>query len=229
VSLVKRIITLLLVIVLLLNVSCKEKIDVSANLEIVTEKMDYSINNRLSYMDDLIKFSLQNPSFTDDEFQNYVQDTFSLDAGIRSIQLAPGAVVTHVYPLEGNEAAIGHDLLADPNRREAVQRSIDNKEFVVIGPTALRQGGVALIARKPIFKQNGEFWGLGVILIDFDVIIKESSIDTNKEILYAIKGKEGLGDSGVTFYGDQNVFDSATNIVDVNFPSGSWQIAAIQR
>src|SRR5690242_20561974 len=38
----------------------------------------------------------------------------------RAIELAPGGVVRQVYPIQGNEAIVGHDLLKDRDRnREA--------------------------------------------------------------------------------------------------------------
>ena len=43
--------------------------------------------------------------------------------GVRGLALARNAVATHFFPLAGNEQAIGHDLLADPNRRGAILMS----------------------------------------------------------------------------------------------------------
>ncbi len=42
--------------------------------------------------------------------------------GISNLQLAPNGVVKQIYPLAGNEAAIGHDLLNDPRRRWQLTR-----------------------------------------------------------------------------------------------------------
>ncbi len=38
----------------------------------------------------------------------------ALPESLANIQLQPSAVVTYIYPPEGNEIAIGHDLLRDP-------------------------------------------------------------------------------------------------------------------
>jgi hypothetical protein len=40
-------------------------------------------------------------------------------ASINNIQMAPAGVVSFIHPLAGNEGAIGHDLMRDPNRRGA--------------------------------------------------------------------------------------------------------------
>ncbi len=47
--------------------------------------------------------------------------------GIDSLQIAPQAIVSDIVPLEGNEKAIGHDLLNDPKRVVAVRLAIDSK------------------------------------------------------------------------------------------------------
>ncbi len=49
-------------------------------------------------------------------FQRFARSLDQDQVGIRSLQLAPGAVITYVYPHEGNEQIIGHDLLAAPER-----------------------------------------------------------------------------------------------------------------
>jgi sensor domain CHASE-containing protein len=48
-----------------------------------------------------------------DNFDTLAADIIESHGGISSLQLAPNGVVTQIYPLEGNEAAIGHDLLND--------------------------------------------------------------------------------------------------------------------
>jgi sensor domain CHASE-containing protein len=53
--------------------------------------------------------------------------------------------VTHVCPLAGNEAAVGMDLLAHPERRVAVERAIESRDTVVTGPIDWVQGGRAFI------------------------------------------------------------------------------------
>ncbi len=57
--------------------------------------------------------------------------------------LAPNGVVTQIYPLAGNEAAIGHDLLNDPRRRTEARAAIESRKLTLAGPFRLIQGGIA--------------------------------------------------------------------------------------
>ncbi len=94
---------------------------------------------------------------------------------VSALFLVPGGVVSTAYPLAGNEAAIGHDLLKDPARRTEVQEAISTNQIVLAGPVNMRQGGVGLFARKPVFwEENGErhFWGLVAALIRWETVLE---------------------------------------------------------
>eukprot|EP01084_Bolivina_argentea_P110298 196985_1 len=84
-------------------------------------------------------------------FDKLAFDTINNFGGITNLQLAPNAILSDIYPLEGHEKAIGHDLLADPNRREAVIQAIESETITFAGPLVLIQGGVSVIARNPVF------------------------------------------------------------------------------
>jgi len=172
------------------------------------------------------------PDEFSEEFQNLTNEILKDIKGIRSLALAPDAVVTFINPPKGNEVAIGDDLRADPARRDAVERAIRERKFIVAGPVELRQGGVALIGRLPVFQPSeGErkerFWGFSVIVLDLAPLLKEGGLlgqDTG--LRYAIRGKDGLGAEGAVFYGEEALFDANPVIIDVSLPNGSWQIAA---
>lgn len=96
---------------------------------------------------------------------------------VQSIQLAPGGVVTEIYPAEGNEAG-KIDLIHDEVRGEIVNYGIDHNLVVMQGPFELNQGGSGIAIRNPVFLQdeNGEgyFWGLTIVIIRVPEIFQES-------------------------------------------------------
>ena len=100
---------------------------------------------------------------------------------VSTLQLAPNGVVTQIYPLDGHETAIGHDLLNDPNRRSAVLEAIKSRELVISGPFDLVQGGKAIVGRFPVFLPDGKggekFWGLTIALIRIPDLLKASHLD----------------------------------------------------
>lgn len=89
---------------------------------------------------------------------------------IRALELAPGGVVTTVYPLSGNEAIIGHDLLKDRERNKEAHTALVKRQMTLAGPFELKQGGLGAVARYPIFvrdvKGKSSFWGFSIAVIN---------------------------------------------------------------
>ncbi|NMV06081.1 CHASE domain-containing protein, partial [Vibrio parahaemolyticus] len=96
-----------------------------------------------------------------------------------------------VYPLEGNEKAIGLDFRTVPNQYRTVQIAKQQKKVYVAGPLELVQGGTALIARYPIFTDipnNEEYWGGLSVVIDYDKLIEKSDLNTLQGVDIALTG-----------------------------------------
>lgn len=100
------------------------------------------------------------------EFDTIAQNLMS--DSIESIQLAPGGVVTDIYPAEGNEAG-KIDLLQDEDRGEISRYARDNRTAITQGPFELKQGGYGIAVRDPVYlkDQNGQeyFWGFTVAIL----------------------------------------------------------------
>lgn len=96
---------------------------------------------------------------------------------VQSIQLAPGGIVTDIYPAEGNEAG-KIDLIHDKNRGEIVNYGIAHDLLVIHGPFELKQGGYGIAIRNPVFLQdengNSYFWGLTIVIIKAPEIFQDS-------------------------------------------------------
>ena len=84
-------------------------------------------------------------------FDRLAAQLLPIYGGVSSLQLAPGGVVGRIYPLAGNEAAIGHDLLADPDRRFQAMEAVTSRRLTVAGPFELRQGGIGLVGRLAVY------------------------------------------------------------------------------
>jgi len=121
--------------------------------------------------------SILHQNGTINNFDALAEDMIYRYGGISSLQLAPDGIVSNIYPLKGNEYAIGHDLLNDPSRREDAVAAILSKQLTLVGPLDLIQGGKAVIGRYPVFindkKSNGEhFWGFTIVLIKLSKLLE---------------------------------------------------------
>ncbi len=95
------------------------------------------------------------------------------DPAIFNVLIAPAGVVTHVYPLRGNEGLPGFDFFKKgPGNEEAVRAKKTGK-LVFGGPFPLAQGGgqQALVGRLPVYIPGPEgektFWGLVSVTLKY--------------------------------------------------------------
>ena len=164
--------------------------------------------------------------------RNLIDDRHAL----RNIAGAPGMVIAMTHPVEGNEAAIGLDYRKHPTQREAAMRAVRTRDTVIAGPLPLVQGGTAIIAREPVFLEAvaegaaPRLWGLLSAVIDVDRLYRLAGLPVEGRyagLAVAIRGRDGTGARGETFFGDPDLFAHNPVTITVSLPGGSWQIAAI--
>ncbi len=111
-------------------------------------------------------------------FDSVAVQLFKAGIDIDALQLVPGGVIRYVYPLKGNENVIGYDILKDPSRNKEALKAIEKKELYFAGPFELRQGGMGVVGRLPVFRNN-DFWGFSAVVIKMPTLLKAAGIDTS--------------------------------------------------
>jgi sensor domain CHASE-containing protein len=141
--------------------------------------------------------------------------------------------LTYVYPVEGNEKAIGLNYKTIPTQWPAVRKVIEGRKTVVAGPLTLVQGGTAIIGRSPIYIQNpvsgGEtYFGILSVVINVPSLFASAGLSDEDSLLQiAMRGKDALGADGDVFYGDGDLFTIDPVLMKVSLPGGYWLMAAI--
>ncbi|HET9597910.1 MAG TPA: ATP-binding protein [Anaeromyxobacteraceae bacterium] len=168
-----------------------------------------------------------------DQFEDLAAQMLTLYGHASALQLAPGGVIRQVYPRAGNEQAIGHDLLADPDRRFQAAEAIRTRRLGVAGPFELRQGGVGLVGRLPIFVPDGpsrdgeRFWGFATALVRLGDLVASSRLGQLATAGYEWELSRP-GDGGGPWLrfagsGADRPRDPVTWTVTV--PNGEWRLA----
>ncbi|HZT61926.1 MAG TPA: diguanylate cyclase [Burkholderiales bacterium] len=144
---------------------------------------------------------------------------------VRNFGVAVGYQLAYLYPVKGNEKALGMDYRKVPGQLAAVQRVIDGGVPVLLGPLELVQGGQGLVYRAPI-SIGGRYWGLISTVIDADSIFADAfGRAAADHIDLAIRGKDARGMEGEMIRGDAGVFaDKSVELVDMEVPGGKWVI-----
>ncbi|HEV2321325.1 MAG TPA: diguanylate cyclase [Gammaproteobacteria bacterium] len=173
------------------------------------------------------------PEITDAEFQN-ISAVLTRDVpAIREIQLSPGGIVRDVYPESAAAAVRGLDIRTLPEQKGVVLQTIQDGKTRVAGPLELVQGGVGLVARDPIYTGKAKtrrFWGFVTVVLDYRRFLKRvPALTDDPDVEFALRGKDGLGASGVAFFGDETLFQQRAVTADVILPSGHWQLAGLPK
>lgn len=134
-----------------------------------------------------------------DNFEEIGRDIIQNNPNIDVIELLKGGEIIEVYPLEGNRLAIGYDILEDPSRSAEAIRARDNREVFFAGPFELKQGGMGIIGRLPIFK-NDEFWGFSAVIIYLETFQDIIEIDEEANDQFYIQLVKNNPESGEEEY-----------------------------
>jgi diguanylate cyclase (GGDEF)-like protein len=205
------------------------KRELLAHASTLRASLEREINTTLNLTMGLIVYISTHPDLSETEFSAIARNLMQSAPHIRNIGLAKDNVITHMYPLKGNEAALGLRYLDHPKQRDAVLRAIETHHAVIAGPVDLVQGGQGFISRIPIYTgQNFDtYWGLASIVINLDDFYRAAGLDYTFEALQvALRGKDAMGISGEVFYGDAALFGrSDAVIMPIKLPEGEWVLA----
>lgn len=206
--------------------------DTQKQLSLYHNRLFTNLQNHIQIVRGLPGVFAINPELSQEQFARAVRHLVTPESEIRNVAAAPGMVIRYMYPMAGNEAALGLDYRQTPGQFEAADRARRNLELVLAGPVALKQGGQGLITRIPVFLQHessGEeyFWGLISAVININRFFEKSGLhDESLPINLAIKGSDSLGRQGEVFFGDTALFDSPRLTQTLKLPEGEWVLSA---
>ena len=212
----------------------RERSAVSAHAGQVRARLESEVNSAAHLSLGLVSFIAANPDFDRASFDRVAERMLAYGRHLQNISVAPDNVVRDVYPLAGNERAIGLSYLDTPEQRDAVVQMMNSRRFVLAGPLELVQGGIGLINRFPVYlpARNGQperYWGLVAVVLRFDSLLEASGLVPERgDLRFALRGRDGLGAAGEVFHGDAALFDQTPVLVDIALPDNArWQLAAV--
>jgi len=199
-------------------------------------RLEGELNGATNLTAGLVSYVAARGGISQQDFDLIARELLVEQGLLRNITLAPDNIIAMVYPLAGNEAALGLDLLKHPVQGAATRRMLADGRAVLAGPVELVQGGRALIHRVPIYltppggpPRSGRYWGLMSTPIDFDRLLTRSGLrDSDLRFDIALRGVDGMGSAGAVFWGDAALFDDpAAFSLSVRVLDGEWNMAAL--
>jgi len=189
-----------------------------------------AVNQRLALVEGLAAFvtvKAREPSdrFSADmrdEFPQFAAAMFRSSEGVRNISVAPDFVVRWVFPDEpGNRKVLGNNVLEDkrPGFAAAVRRAIDSHSISVHEPVELIQGGLGLIAREAIYREDRP-WGAVAMVFLVEPLIKQAGLPRmGQKLSWGVRTA-----AGTTVAGNALVFADNPVMTRISLPDGYWEL-----
>lgn len=167
------------------------------------------------------------------EFQALSQMISDDSQIIKVIEQAPDGVVKDIYPLKGNEAAFGIDMLNNPARKYEANLAMKSGQYTIAGPYELNPGGLGSLLFEPIYitDKSGEksFWGFSILVLDWNRFLEELELDklTDASYCYQMWKKDGnSGKKTIIAQGGDAIHKGAVQI-SCKVPNDTWYFEII--
>ena len=161
-------------------------------------------------------------------FESYAENLMNNHEAVDALQLVPGGEIQYVYPMEGNESVIGYNIMEDPKVNREVKRAAESKTIYFAGPIELKQGGMAVIGRLPVFIE-GELWGLSAVIVYLNTLIGQSGINEFSNSYYFQLAKTNPNTGIEEFFLPVDETIEFDDVQSVDFPEGEWKLYAAYR
>nr|WP_314897093.1 PAS domain S-box protein [uncultured Flavobacterium sp.] len=215
---------------------------VSQQYQLIKEDEQREMNNILHVIHQNIEQSLKNCYTTtltlaltiDDKgvpenFDYIGKKLMESNTSISAVQLVPKGVIKYIYPREGNEAALNLNILTAPYLKKEALKSIETQKMYFAGPLKLKQGGMGIVGRFPVFRNNN-FWGFSAVIIKLETLLKSSGINKVDDSKYYFQfSKKNTANQKEFFYlPNKSDFSKKYNI-STFIPDGDWKLYLISK
>lgn len=170
------------------NQKKREQLKAAYTAESTISRVEVQLNRYMAESD-LVKKSIEDRLMISDaqfaQLSRLMQDE---DYIIKAHEIAKDGIVSQIYPIQGNENAMGFNILEDSERKKAARRARDSGEYTLAGPFELVQGGTGVLLFDPVYQidaqGNKKFWGFSVLVMDWEKFIDKMELNKLEDAGY---------------------------------------------
>jgi PAS domain S-box-containing protein len=194
----------------------------------IEDRIEAALSNSLSATKTLSLFVTQYNG--EQHFEIIAPQILQTHVYIDAIELVKSGVITHIYPLLGNEKAIGYNILTDSLRNLEALRTIERRELFFAGPFDLKQGYKAIVGRLPIFVDN-RFCGFAAVIIKFSTFLDLAGLrsDNDPDFIYQLSKVDPNTDEEIFHLPNPEAFKNNSHYLSLNVREGNWKIYVKQK
>ena len=204
-------------------------------------KAEYTVNSTINRVEIKLESYIEKVGFLkktieagidldDAYFESVASRLYGDDPAVKTIELAPNGIIQNVYPFKENQKAIGMNMLAEYERKEAATLAKDTRKYTLEGPYDLKQGGKGALLYDPIYV-NEEFWGFSILVIDWDAFLDEIHLSDLKKASYdfVIWKKDRSTKEKIVIAQSSKNIDSNTLLIKCKLPNNKWNFEIVPK
>lgn len=160
------------------------------------------------------------------DFQMLLPNLVRQGKHIRNMGVAPGNRLIYLYPLAGNEAALGLYYPDLSGQWPDIELTIRSRKAKLSGPLQLAQGGRGFVYRIPVYLSDGRYWGIVSTVLNVDDIwrlLKQKAQELDVGVAVR-QYKDEAG--GEILLGELQHFQPPAALLALNVAGSDWQLAA---
>lgn len=218
-----------------LNQEKDERLRAVYAAESTISRVSSQLNRYLAESDFIKKYIESGHVLREEEFAGISGNMQDGSSVIKTHELAKDGVVSQVYPVAGNEAAIGLDVLHNPARKKEANLARNSGMYTIAGPFELVQGGTGALLFDPIYTYNkkGErsFWGFSILVLQWDNFMEEVELDKMEEAgyRYQIWKKDPYTGEKIVIAESEEDFPGNALEVACSVPNDTWYFEIIPK
>ena len=232
------------VVVFVINIGCahliqrsqenREKLKASYTAESMIRRIESQLSRYLENSEFFKNIISSGYEISEDEFTDLSYLMKENKKVIEAYELAPAGVVTMVYPLEGNQKALGMDMLQLPERKREATLAKESGEYTIAGPFELKQGGTGALLFDPIYVKDENdqevFWGFSILVMNWKNFVEELNVESLEAESYHFRiWKYDQNEEKVTIMqGEENDFTDALD-VECSVPNDTWHFEIVPK
>ena len=215
------------------NQKKREQLKAAYTAESTISRVEVQLNRYMAESD-LVKKSIEDGLMISDaqfaQLSRLMQDE---DYIIKTHEITKDGIVSQIYPIQGNENAMGFNVLEDSERKKAALLARDSGEYTIAGPFDLVQGGTGVLLFDPVYQTdaqgNEKFWGFSILVMDWEKFIDKMELDKLEEAgyHYQIWKRGNKDDEQVVIAQCTNFKKDDTLEVACKVPNDTWYFEII--
>lgn len=191
-------------------------------LHVVQQNIEQSLKN--CYTTSLTLALTIGESGVPKNFDYVSKSLIATNPTIHTVQLVPKGIIKYIYPMAGNEEAMNLNILTSPHLNKEAFKSITTRKMYFAGPLELKQGGMGIVGRFPIF-QNNQFWGFSAVILKLETLLKSSGIaNVDQSKYYFQLSKYSPTEKREIFYLPKKENFNDNYKISVQIPDGDWKL-----